>query len=497
MAGIRIEGNTSGNVAGVDSGSNLQAALSNTPAYVGGVRIVSECDAGTVTGVPKLLYPRTSSEFRLRVGLDTPMFYDSFNATAQNTSVWLHYFSTMTVTQGGGFVLFNANSSASLNNCCSLQTWRTFVLIGQATVTLEFTGNITASPKANQVFEAGFFRPAATPSTAPTDGIFWRIDYSGTAQRLRGVCVFNGAAEVITEMVTPSSTLAVDTNSTYLITVDAREVNWWINDILVGTTTTPSAESALFLGTGLPIGMQQRNSGAVGASPMQVKIANCMVTYDDTHTSKPWQHQMAGMDLMASQGQNGGTMGSTVVGMANNSAPAATALTNTTFAVGAGLGGQFNVLPTLAAGTDGILCAYLNPVGGINQTPRNLYITGVNIQGVVTTALTGGPVIYAYALCYGGSSPTGAGSLATPEVASFAAPATTTGKAYRRIPLGYESYIAAAAVGAVSGKGVQMTFACPILVAPGEYATISAKNLGTVTTLGSITIMVSFNGYWE
>ena len=165
-------------------------------------------------------------------------------------------------------------------------------------------------------------------------------------------------------------------------------------------------------------------------------------------------------------------------------------MTNTTAALGTGLGGQFTWQPTLAVGTDGILCSYLNPVGSVNQTPRTMMITGVRIQSAVsTTALTGGPVVEAYSLAYGHTALT----LATTESGSFT---TATAKAPRRIALGFESFASAAAVGAMSaGDAVHMSFASPIPVNPGEYIAIVAKNLGVVTTAGVITSLVTFDGY--
>lgn len=41
MAGIRIEGNTSGNVAEVDSNNNLRVTLPTTDANIGGAAIAS------------------------------------------------------------------------------------------------------------------------------------------------------------------------------------------------------------------------------------------------------------------------------------------------------------------------------------------------------------------------------------------------------------------------------------------------------------------------
>ena len=488
MSGLRIEGNTSGRVAAVDGGSNLQVAFSNVPAYIGGVKLFSEVDAGTITGNPLLISPHTTSEYRMKIGLDTILFSDSFNATTQNTSIWLYYFATMTITQAGGFAIFNTNLDTTNAHGCSLQTFRTFALPGQSTITVEFNANMSSSIKANQIFEMGLFRPASTPTTAPTDGIFWRFDNSGGNPRLQGVMVYNGGTE---QTVTLTAGLpTVGSNACYTLTFDATTANFWIEDVLIGSISVTGLNAAPFIGGGLPIGMQQRNIGSVGASGVQMKIANVIASYDEVNTVKPWNHQLAGFDLMASQGQNGGTMGSTSL-MTNSLNPSAAAIANATAsATFTGLGGQFPVNPTLTAGTDGILCAYQNPAGGINQTPRVLYITDISIQGVVTTLLVGGPVIYAYALCYGGSSV----SLAQAETASFA---TGTTKAFRRIPLGYETYAAAAAVGVTSGTGVKVRLTTPIAVNPGEWINISAKNLGTVTTGGVITVLVLYNGYWE
>jgi hypothetical protein len=164
------------------------------------------------------------------------------------------------------------------------------------------------------------------------------------------------------------------------------------------------------------------------------------------------------------------------------------ALTNTTAAF-TGLGGIAAVLPTLAAASDGIVFSYQNPVPTINITGRNLVIRGVKAQGAVSVVLAGGPVIYAYAVAFGHT----AVSLATGETASFA---TATTHAPRIVPLGIESYAATAAVGTL-GAGATLQLANPIVVRPGEFVAIVARNIGTVTTTGAITITAVFDAYWE
>ena len=147
------------------------------------------------------------------------------------------------------------------------------------------------------------------------------------------------------------------------------------------------------------------------------------------------------------------------------------------------------MLPTLAAASDGIVFSYLNPAPTINVTGRNLVIRGINVQGAVSVILAGGPVIYAYAVAFGHT----ALSLATAETGSFV---TATAHAPRIVPIGIESYAATAAVGAL-GSGCTLQLANPIVVLPGEYVALLARNIGVVTTTGAITIVAAFDAYWE
>ena len=226
---------------------------------------------------------------------------------------------------------------------------------------------------------------------------------------------------------------------------------------------------------------------------MQLKVATTFVDQLDSQLAKPYPHVQAAKGLSAYQATQGGTMGSTAL-LTNNLAPGAgAAIANATAGAGAlGLGGQLTYQPTLAANTDGILCSYANPAGGVNQTPRTLYITGVRIQSIVTAAFTGGPVYAIYSLAFGHT----AVSLATGEQVSFTSGTT---KLPRRIALGCEIFPVTSAIGQVSTTNtpVQMSFLSPVVVNPGEFVAIAAKNVGTVTSGGTITSMVTFDGYWE
>lgn len=488
-----IKDQSTGTPAGVSTTGQLKIQPSNTAAETGTVRFVSENDPGTKTGAPYLKSPETSSDFRLRTGVDTLLFDDTYNGTAQNTSNYKFQSGTaaMAMTQASGFLTLNSGNVATANASCALQTWRTFPLMGTAPLYIEITGNINASPVANQIFEAGlFFNSASGTPTAPTDGVFFRL----TNASLFGIATYNGT-ETPATLIANAATIPLNTNAKYVIVVGEREVEFWIDDVLYGEVPVATGNATPFLTDSLPFCVQMRNSGLVTGGTMLPRVGGVTVSIADVSSSKPWSHQMTGMGKGIYQTQNSTVIPTptaivgTTLATPNSATAAAAALVNiSATAQFTGLGGVFLVLPTLTAGTDGILCTYQNPAGGINQTPRELYITGVSISGAVQTVLAGGPIVNAYTLCVGST----AASLATVETASFT---TTATKLSRRVPIGIHACVATAAAG-VQMNDIVRRFDAPIVINPSEFVGIACRNLGVVTTTGALAITVTFDGYW-
>lgn len=485
MSGIRIEGNTSGNVAEVTTSNELKVALSDVKNQAGYVLLATENDDGSLSGgTPLRRAPTTSVDNRLSVGLDTPLFDSAFTSATQDTGVWRHFFTTMIAVQGGGYVTFNNTSLGTTTIGASLSTWRTFSMVNNGGLRIAIVGTITNTLPTNQVVEMGWFN-GSTPTVAPTEGVYLRLTSAG----LIGVINYNGTE--VTTGTLDSSLIVANVAVEYQLRMYTDVVEFWADGHFLGLLSTPTGNPQATMTLTLPVCITMRNSGTVTGA-QQFKLGHVSVDQRDISLNMPYEHQLAAMGLMGSQATSGNTMGSTALYTNSLAAGAGAVMTNTTAALGSGLGGQFSALPTLAAGTDGILCSYQVPAGTINIRPRTLVIRGVRIQGAVTTVLAGNatPVIYAFALAYGHT----AVSAATAEGASFS---TNTSKATRRVPLGYESYAAAAALGTLgSANGVYMAFNAPIVVNPGEFVAILAKNLGVVTTTGVITFLVSFDSYW-
>jgi len=471
----KIVGTSSGNGAEVDANNNLKVTLPTVPAQAGFLKIAGELSAA---GDPYGLLNeavRTSAQGRMIVGQPVLLFNEFFNNTAINSAIFTAPVTTMTVTVAGGSLNLNASAITTLNTVARVSTYAYFPFQADMATYTTFDALLTQPPQNNCVIEMGF--GIASASTAPTDGAFFRYTATGTL-----VAVVNTNGAEIT-----SASLTVPTEGVmhrYKITVENDRVFFSINGAVQAVLATPNTSGFPVYAASQPWFARVINTAIAPTLANTLKIGYICVGLQDAAAMALDLGSLAAYSgRHGGQGQTGFTVGSTAL-YTNSLAPGAgAAIANTTAAAGfLGLGGQFAVLPTLTANTDGILCSYANPVPTSAIPGKTLLVKGIKIQGMVTTVLVGGPVYYAYAACYGHTNV----SLATTESA--------TAKAPRRIPLGYESYAATAAVGTLgSANGVYMQFVNPIPVLPGEFFAISAKNIGTVTTTGVITILVTFD----
>ena len=480
---FKFLGNTSGNVAEVNSSNEVKVVTDKDRASIG---FHSENDAGTILGYKVMKSPETSQDFRLRVGTDTMLFSDTFNATAQNTGNWKYSFTTMTMTQSAGFLNVNAaGTSTASGNYAYLQSWRYFPLIGTSPLAVEFTGQFTAYPTVNEVFLAGL--GVATGAVEPVDGVWFEL----TSDGLKGCLRYNSGVVSKVTLEDTVSDLALNTNAKYVAVIGERQIEFWIDDVLYGTLEIPAANGQPFITTALPIFIQKYNNALVGSSPnMIVKVGDVSVTLMDLATNQTWANQMAQSGL-GMQGLNGGTMGSPQVQWANTALPSAAAATNTTAALGAFLGGIFQMNAPATSATDVIIASYLNPLGGVNQTPRTIKLRGIKVDcvntvaAVATTAST-----FGVAVAWGSTTLT----LATTETGSFV---NNTAKQRRIQPVGVISFPVGSAVGAVSNP-IQFDFEAPIVINPGEYIQVIAKILvGTATATEVFQWIISPNLYHE
>jgi hypothetical protein len=382
---------------------------------------------------------------------------------------------TMTIAQSAGTLNLNSAAIVTGSSSARATTYPMYPLQADAALYMTFDMLLTSAPQTNCTVEAGLFQ--CTAVAAPIDGVLFRYDTTGVLKAV----VNNNGTEVTSAAITAPS---ANVMHRYKIIIENDRALFYIDGVCVSIIATPTNLGIPTYIPNQPANFRIYTAASSPSVATTVKIGYVWVAQQDAAGfGKSAADIAAIMGRTGHQYSDGAGTGSTSALTNSLAAGAGAALTNTTAAVTA-LGGQVSVLPTLAVGTDGIVCAFPNPVAAAGVTGKMLYIRGVRIQGAVTTVFVGGPVIYQYVLCFGHT----AVSLATTE--------TATTKAPRRVCLGYETYPVTAAVGTL-GAGVYMAFNAPIGINPGEFVGISAKNMGVVTTTGVITFSAVFDSYWE
>lgn len=486
-----IVGAVSGTGANVDADRQLQVVTNSDPAKAGAAVLFCENDDGAVTGSRYLRSPEVSPDYRLRVGTDSVQFVDSFNGTAQNTNLWAYTFATMTAAQpGAGTVNFGTAQGTTSAHGAFMRTWQYFPLTSTAPLAVEFYfGQFVSALVSGEIWLCGLGLPSAA-ITRPTDGVWFKLTSAG----LVGVASFNGT-EVESDFTYPFASLTVGTISKALIVIGEREVEYWIDDQLLGHIDIPAANGVPWLSASAPAFMQKYNTGAV-SNTNTMRVARVGVTMMDIDTARPWSVTNSVMGQNAYVGQNGHTMGTTQFTgtITTGSSPLlpTSAAGSNTVANTTGLGGVGAINAAAGAATDFIATSYLNPAGTINITGRNLVVKGVKISTMNTgAAVATTPTTLMWSLAFGHT----AVSLQTTESASFA---TATTHAPRRVCLGWQSAAIATAVGGLYSPDIYMSFDSPIVVRPGEYiATIMKIVVGTATASQTITFAVTFDGNFE
>lgn len=491
-----IVGGTSGLKAEVNSLNHVKVVTETNagtnPANVGAIKIFGANDDGDITGNVLLASPEIDVDYRMRVSQDLLLDEEVINYTAQNTGKHNFASTTMAATWTAG--QFTTNSGAGILTTTTgvqLSTYAYFPATGTSTLSADVETAFSTQPTSNTFVEFGLGLPG-TAIAAPTDGVFFRLNASG----LQGIISANGSetSTGVFPLSGGAGTWVYTDNKRYqfIVYVGAVYAEFWVNDgagaLLLGKTPLPSGQGRVALAGGLQFFYKHRITGGAAGVVLQTSLGAYSVRLGGSSNTSTLH--AAGSRMYGSyQGLSGGTMGSLAT-YANSANPTAAVPTNTTAALGTGLGGQFWETVSLAVNTDGIISSFQVPVGTVNLSGRRLVICGIGLASYVQTVIAGGPYISQYSLAFGHT----AVSLATAEAA--------TTKASRRIPLSAFTQVltAAQAVSTLVSQpgGSFISFGdAPIFVNPGEFVQLVTKHVGTVGTTGTVAHVVTFVYGWE
>jgi len=475
-----VVGALSGTGADVTASRQLKVILpdGSTAADAAGVAIFSENDAGAITTNRSIRSPETDQDYRFRVSLDTLLEDEIFNYTAQNTAKHNYITTNITSTWTAAGLTLNGSSITTTTSGTLVRSYKTFPILDPGTLAISTAISFSAaSVPTNVAIDYGLMLPAAATPFVPLDGVYFRASSAGWT----GVINHNG-----TETSVGPFTFTPVANRVYgfIITVHERQVDFWVDNQLLGSITVPTGQGQVYMSEALPWGIRQAHVGAAGGI-FQAVVKNYSVSIGGLQISDTLG-EMSNRAVGCYEGLSGGTMGS-LASYANSTNPTAAALSNTAALV-TGLGGQYAFNAAVAAATDGIVTSFQVPALTVATRNRRLKINGIRIDAVnngaavATTATT-----LQWSLAFGHT----AVSLATTEAATTKAP--------RRIALGLQTWAVGAAIGAGPQNGViDVNFDSPIYVNPGEFVAVVAKFLiGTATASQTIFGTVTFIHSWE
>jgi hypothetical protein len=391
----------------------------------------------------------------------------------------------MTTNQASGYFVLNSGNATASGNVAIFQSRRAFPLYGTYPTYADLWLREAGESATNAISEWGLGYVATT--AAPTDGVFFRRNAAGV---LKAVVNYAGTEteETIDTTNVPARSGVGTFDATecnhFLIAVHNDITNFWINDVLVAAIGCPDAQPSPTSSSSVPLFARVYNSG-VASQARRVEFGFLNVSLGDQHNNKPWSHAMCGLGQAAYQTQFG-TATAQTANWANSAAPASGALSNTTPSYST-LGGQFQFAASATNETDWALFGYLNPAGTNALPGKTLYVTAIRICGLV---VTGAAAVNATTFFWAAGVGCSAASLNTSDGATTVSP--------KRVPLGVQSFLAAAPIATVApGFDVQFTDA-PLVVQPGTYLHIIVKQLNGAATASLVWRgQVMINGYFE
>lgn len=471
------DGNSTAGIANVDDNFNLQVNLPTDlaqPGYAIAVGEIHDGIHGYNTAVRRPL--RVSTDGRLRAGVDTVQWSDTFNHAIQDTSAYQHVTSTATLALTGGYLVFNAGNSVASAAVARVQTYRTFQLLGSSAMEVGFRVRFAINSQTNNVAELGLGFAATT--VTPTDGAYFKMETSGAVV---GVMNRNGVETTTSTLFTPVA------NTVYYLRmiVDQDRLEFYVDAELQGVIATPTTDPAITFSRAMPLLMRFFNSSAT-SSAQRMEVSDAIIVTRDLSTNRLWPTSQAGQLLHSISVPRGTTAGQTA-NFSNSAAPASATLSNTAAGYTT-LGGKFQFAAVAGAATDYALFGYQVPASSAAGGNKNLVVRGIRID----TYNTGAAVATTSTILEWG---VGVGSTAVSLATTDSATAGT--RAPRRIPLGVQAFAIGAAIGAVANT-IDVNLDAPLYVEAGTFLHIILQMpVGTATASQVIRGTVFINGYFE
>ena len=476
-----------------NSGSNIfnvidgfgKIAPSRTVANVGSAKFKSENDSYA----NDISSPQTSRANLLRCAHEIYLDSFEFNDGSQNTGKFNYNTSTITVDWTKvGCAIFNNGSSAAAQVGALVVTSEGYPL--RYGVTTYFTFFAGISNHVPDFTDISFGAGITTTTLEPLSGIFFRINSDGVQGVVqRNTSTGSGtAAQGFSHQTKPFVGLDLTPGLIYkfVIAIESDTVQFWVNDVLYDTIVSRTGGSPILCQTPR-VFFRHANPSTVAnpAYAMQSIWRKYQVSQSIGYVA------MTRSDFLGRTVNNyySSAGGGGLQTYANSANPTAAVPANATLTANllANAGGQEFETDTLAITTDGLLASL--QIGGsvattLSKKFRRLKVNGVRIDSFVQAALTGGGYVASWSLAFDGT----AVSLAQTE--------TVNTRSHRKIPLGFQTVAANAALNVMLGS-IDITFQNPIYISSGNFISIARKKIGTAPSAGTLAHLIHIDCSWE
>lgn len=465
---IKLVGDTSGNVAEVDSVKNL---LVTTPQSVNSTNSTKVGYTFMAVGPQNKALTSVGPMGRLAVGTQTIELFDPIDGAAVNSSIWNQPApTTFTIAQNAttGFMVLNNGASIAVNAQCQINSIKRIQLINTFVPQVRILFKTPNVPQANATMELGFGTAAGT--AAPTDGAFFRWS---SASEFRCVCAFNSTETTSALLTAPT----VNVVHTAHLVFRGTKVEFWIDEVLLAEVSAAAGNPNPTSSSRIPLFARVYNGAVSPVTAPEMHIGAVSLWRNDLNTNKLWPTQMSTIGRGAQQSPV--TTFAQTANHANSTSPTSATLSNTAAGYTT-LGGRFQFAAPLGAATDFALFGFQVPVD------YQLIITGLRIDAVNTGAAV---ATTATIMDWSVGLNSSAVSLATTDTATTWAP--------RRIPIGTQSWIVGAAIGSPA-EAIMINYDTPIVVDGGRFLHIIVQvHTGTATAAQIIRGDVMISGYFE
>jgi hypothetical protein len=413
---------------------------------VSGMKVVDERGEPMVFGY----------EGRVDITQDQLLFYDPADGaqTFPDHRIWTWSGTTMTVTQATGpsRIILNGGAITTINTNINLLSLGTFVTYHEADIYFHARVMPTALPANNAQCDFGV--GTASGATTPTDGVYFRWKNNNTF-----VCVVNRAGTEV-ESAGQSAPAAGEYSHMEILYNTERAIFMWESP--AGTpqeliVLTPVAASSMTDTLRQPVlGRIVIGATPPGSAP-QLSFGEVAVYQKTLNLNEPFHYTLV-TGLSRGAFQSPASTFAQTANHANSTSPTSATLSNTAAGYTT-LGGRFQFAAVAGAATDFALFGYQVPAG------FKLCVTSAAISLVNTVVAVGASAsVFDWGLGVNSS----AVSLATTETVSSA---LVTSVAPRRIPLGLQSLLGAAAVGAMATPPLlgPFRFDPPLVTEPARF----------------------------